>query len=1018
MKMLQPTRAVRVPAELVLAAVMGVVLSSSLLRADEADDQYAVAAGHYKQERWELAAKEFQTFLSKYPTHPEVKQSVFFLAEAFLQMGGHSEEAAANFRKYLQQDPDGRFARQALFRAGETALLAGKSDQAKTELEQFLSKYPDDKLNAHVLPYLGDIALEEKDIATAGGYFRRALNRFPQGKLQDDCRFGLAEVLEKQGDKDEAERLYVAVAAKTGNPLADDAQFRLGALQYSTGKYAQAVKTFDQFETTLSDSPRRPSARLGRGWALLKLERTDEAEGVFGSITSDPKVGLEAQYWLGLTQKARKDWAGATKTLLAVLKVDPKHKLAPAIHFHAGDALLRSGDHAAAGRQFEQVVASGAAAEQWADDAVRGLVQVALQTKDHQTVDKLAADFSTRFADSPLKTNVQRMLGQSLVQRKRYDRAVEVLEALVKADTPKQQDLDDRYLLTLAYEGLGRHEEALGVLLPVIDSATGGLKADAQLTKASLLIAMKRFEEAIAPLKAFLDTQPTGDPAVRGLGQLAICYARTGKFDDAKRSYAELLKKYPEHALIVPTTEQMGEAAFEAKDLYWATRLFQWLGTQTRQPEYQVKGLAGLGWSQFESGKLVEAEATFGQLLKKNPDTAITAEAALLRGRILQQLDKPDAALAMYDLVIERCPKTKQFPEALWAAARLRDELQQDKEAAALYERLAKDCSEFPEPDAVLYKWSWTLHDLDRQGESTALLERIHKEYPKSAFWTDAVFRLAQRAFGAKDYQRAAVLVTEVLGGKPSKEVRENAMYLRGQIATAEEKWEQAREAFEALVKDYPETSLRLMADFGVAESVFRDGDYKSAGERFDQLSRQTQGRQEPWLALVRLRLAQSLCHQKKWSEALAVATKIEGEYPDFKEQYEADYVVGRCLASQADLEGARGAYLKVIRSPEGKKTETAAKAQLMIGESYFHQKNYEAALREYLRLEILYEFPTWQASALLQAGKCHELLGEWKQATDLYARLLKVYPESSVAKEAGRRIRTARQQAAARSAS
>ena len=83
-----------------------------------------------------------------------------------------------------------------------------------------------------------------------------------------------------------------------------------------------------------------------------------------------------------------------------------------------------------------------------------------------------------------------------------------------------------------------------------------------------------------------------------------------------------------------------------------------------------------------------------------------------------------------------------------------------------------------------------------------------------------------------------------------------------------------------------------------------------------------------------------------------------------------------------------------------------------MIAESYFHQKNYEAALREYLRLEILYAFPTWQAAALLQAGKCHEFLGEWKQARDLYARIVKVYPESSVAEEAGRRLRMARRQA------
>ena len=89
-------------------------------------------------------------------------------------------------------------------------------------------------------------------------------------------------------------------------------------------------------------------------------------------------------------------------------------------------------------------------------------------------------------------------------------------------------------------------------------------------------------------------------------------------------------------------------------------------------------------------------------------------------------------------------------------------------------------------------------------------------------------------------------------------------------------------------------------------------------------------------------------------------------------------------MAARGELTDARAAYEKVIRSETGGKTETAAMAQWMIGESYFHQKNYESALREYLRLEILYAYPTWQAAALLQAGKCSEHLGQWKQAAEL----------------------------------
>ena len=45
--------------------------------------------------------------------------------------------------------------------------------------------------------------------------------------------------------------------------------------------------------------------------------------------------------------------------------------------------------------------------------------------------------------------------------------------------------------------------------------------------------------------------------------------------------------------------------------------------------------------------------------------------------------------------------------------------------------------------------------------------------------------------------------------------------------------------------------------------------------------------------------------------------------------------------------------------------------------------------------LEILYAYPRWQAAALLQAGKCHEQLDQWTEAAELYARLLRQYPET-----------------------
>jgi cellulose synthase operon protein C len=222
----------------------------------------------------------------------------------------------------------------------------------------------------------------------------------------------------------------------------------------------------------------------------------------------------------------------------------------------------------------------------------------------------------------------------------------------------------------------------------------------------------------------------------------------------------------------------------------------------------------------------------------------------------------------------------------------------------------------------------------------------------------------------------------------------------------AEEKWDDVRRGFETFVKEFPDSNDRLVADYWIADTFYRKAEYEDAGRRFDALAQQAQGRQESWLGMIALRRAQTFGHQKKWNEAYDLAAKIETQYPKFGQQYEADYLLGRCLHDRAELQAARAAFERVIKSPQGAKTETAAMAQWWISEGYFHQKNYEAAIREYARLEYGYDYPKWQAAAALQAGKCHELQGERKEAERCYARVIKDFPDTRFAKEAAERLK------------
>jgi TolA-binding protein len=443
--------------------------------------------------------------------------------------------------------------------------------------------------------------------------------------------------------------------------------------------------------------------------------------------------------------------------------------------------------------------------------------------------------------------------------------------------------------------------------------------------------------------------------------------------------------------------------------------LFQSLTATEEPPDVAARGLSGLCWSRYKAGELEPAAAAFQQLLDRYPQAEPAAEAALVRGQILQRLKKPADALAMYRLLIDKYPQDERLPQGLLGAARLEDQLGQDEDAARLYERMIKEFPEHESLDTALYESAWVLRELNRPEESDARFQALYQDHRDSRYWADAAFRLAERAHAARRYEDAQRLLSELTASKPDQKLQPHVQYLQGQAAAGRQQWAEVIEAMRPLIDAADDSPFKLLARYWTAEALYRQGEFAAAGERLADLAVRVEGSREPWTAMVPLRQAQVLAQQKKWREAQELAESIASRWPEFDQQHEADYVIGRALAARGEFDDARAAYEKVIRSTTGGKTETAAMAQWMIGETYYHQKNYETALREYLRLEILYAYPTWQAAALLQAGKCSEQLGQWKQAAELYQRLVKDFAETSFVEEAEKRLIAARERLAGR---
>lgn len=994
-----------------LLIAMLVSFRSEPVVADDGNQQYQFAKGLYARAQWDAAADEFNSFLRLHPDHSEASTAAFYLGEALVQQRRY-DDAVGRFESYLDALPNGPFRKQALFRVAECDFL-GNRPTSEQRLATFSTAFPDDRLNGLVLNYRGQVALRQGDPRQAEVLFRQSLARFPDAASQDDCRIGLARALEELDQADDAERYYLALAAKPQSPKTIEAKYRLGSLRYAQQQYASALDTFAELDAIPESNPWAASAGLGKGWALMKLNRHADAGNVFARLVDQPAVAVQARYWLGLCRKAESDWGGATKALLSAaerLREERAQQNVPAsagdvtetaVLFHAGDSQLAAGNLAEARRYFDQAIAAAATSDFWLDDAHRASVQTSLRLEDHARARSDAEQFLAARPHSRVASDLLRLLVRIQLEQKDFLAAERTLCRLDEENLGTADAIEDAYLLALSYQGQRRFETALRSLQPVLAEGTGKLAADARLVEASLLVAIKRYDDALTALSAHQALSEAEPDRSQTLALMAVCHAQLGHADEASRLYKEAFSDTDESATLRwDAAEQIAEAALAAKQYDRAESLYREIINSGVEEERRGRAMVGLAWVQHGSTDDAAAEATLAELLGAAPGSNTAPEPLFLRGRVLRELGKLDAACQTFEQLVHDHSQSTYGQDALWDLAQLQEQLGRPEKAVASYQKILDLGSTHCQQAGALYNLAWLRHEQGDADEAASLFRRVVAEHHESPYWAHAILSVAQHELDAGHPTEAATILDKLLTDEPRNPVRDRALYLAGQIALADGHWGQARQRFDQLLAECPQTDLRQTAAFAAAEAAFHGTD-PQALTLFERLLAETPDLTTDVRATARMRLAQLYAESGRWDDASAVADAFANDHPEFPQMYELDYVRGRCLAARALFAEARQAYEKVIHSPAGVRTETAAKAQLMIAETFFHQRRYADAYRAYMQVEILYDYPELQAAALLQAGKCRELQGNADSATQLYRQVLKNHPGTRAAEQA-----------------
>lgn len=973
--------------------------------ADEPTQQYNAASGFFRMNRFDFAADEYEKFLADFPKHELVPEAVYFLAESYYQLN-RLEDARGRFREVATKHTASKNHAYALYRLGETSQMLGDHAAAEAALAEFVAKRPTDPLVEFALPKLGGAQVGLAKWKEAKETLQKALGKFPKGRLRDQTQYDLARALKQLNEKDAAVALYRAVAANSASKLADDAQLAVGTQFFEDKNYESAAAAFLELEQKFAGSPWIAAARLNRALCLYQLQRFDAAQAILDAqVRGDGAAVPEAWYWLGMTQRARGQHAAAAKTLTEGHTRFAASSIAPEMAFHAAQSMFQQSDFAAARDRFLDV-ADKFPKHELADDGLYYAAEAARSLGEHDRVFELAARLYKSSPQSALVDRMNLTVGQSLIAGGRHDEAAAQLVALVARKPDPAIALPTYYYLAVAQHASGRVDDAIKSLEPLLaesnaagsDPAIAAVRTDAQYLAGSCYFEKKDYARAVPLLEKYLAARPRGDMAGHAHSYLAVSFASLGQFDKL-RGTLEGLRGAAAKDLSMPAIFRVAEACYDAQQFELAGTLYAEVAERDAGP-LRPKAMSGVGWTNYQQNKFAAAAAAFAQLVDAHPTDPFAAEAVYMRGRALEADAKPADAAEAYRSVLAKYADSAQAFDAGLQLARLLQKTGKPAESAAAYEDLTKRHAKARSLDTALYEWAWVLQQDRRDADARRVFERLVSDFPQSPLVPEAVFHIGESQFQSKQYGEVVARLGPLLERQLAPQVREAVLYRLGRTQIELAAWANAQSAFEQLLKEFPQSPLRREAELWTAEAEREQGRAKAAVDRLTRLIAEPAGA-EPWLGAAYLRLAQSHGELKQWKEVLAAIEQLKKRFPNFELSSVADYHAGRAMQNLGRFDEARDQYRRAIA---GRSDENAAKSQFMIGETYFHQKRFQEALREFLKVEILYAFPQWQSGALLEAAKCHESLQEWPRAAETYNRIIEKYPKSPHAAEASER--------------
>ena len=794
--------------------------------------------------------------------------------------------------------------------------------------------------------------------------------------------------------------LFWAAMAAPGFAQPNEKELFLVAQKaFEDGFYDVAMRYIQQLQEQFPQTDRRVETNLLLGQCYFFKGQYLKAYNIFNDLLKESAFKDATLFWLGETYLKGGDYAQAETQYSQLIKLYADSIYTPQAYYSLGWVYFEQNQMERAQKIFVELL-SKFPEHQLAEEAHFKIGEIAFQQQQYKDCIGYFKDYIGRYPQSTHQAEAYFYMGEAAYYLEDFLTAVTYYAKAEELALDYKLTLMARVSLGWSYLKLEKFKMAQQYFDQAYSFATekGILSDDVLLGRASLYSAIGEYQEALKSYAELIEKFTASKKLIDAyLGQANIYYLRED-YGNAIDSYQGIIKQFAAQKDNVDILEKayfgLAWSYLKRGNIDESIKNFELIKNATTNKTVKISALTQIGDAYQDIGQLEKAVEIYDEILRDYPESPYTDYVQYRQGIALLKSEEIDAATLSLRSLKTNFPNSKYlvdvdyylalayFKKADWNATR--------DQIAQFVAAVPKENPFMAEAQYILGLAYFNLQDYPN---AMKVFQIIVKDFPhETAMIKNVEVALAKCYYEIGDLEEAVKRFSDLSTAYPQTAVAQEAMIWLGDHYMGSADYDTALVYYQKFVENFPGSPKLNLVLYEMGQAYQAKGEYDQAIGAYKRVNSSTDGE---LYTKGRLAIADILSQELDPASGLETYQDIIKTSPEFRR--DAFIKMAEIYRKDQDHTKAIEASQSALSAPKGLAQSNDAELQFAIGDLYELSNQLDKAVEEYLKLSYLYPEETgWIIKAYLRSARIFEDSEKWDDAKMVYQKIGQYKTEES----------------------